>query len=330
MSRHGKHSAHKGLLEALWASLDGLPWWGCLLEGAIWWLMIGLAGRIFMVLAGPFRSIVVIVFLFAQVVVLTVCFIAAAKAMMRRPHARTSSDFTENERSTKETNDSPSFDRGAVSPTATQDRVADEYRSPLTTDRQPKAPHHLDNVSEVELLFDVIEWRRFEAVVERCMQLQGFSTSSKPHGPDGGIDIKLYLDKSPDELAGVVQCKHWGNRLVGVDTLRAFRGAMTEFKTEHGYFVTSSIYTPDALAFARRNGIHAIDRHSLIKTILAFETTEKTSILRVALQGRYDVPTCASCGTKMVKRTPSRGGQPFWGCLNYPCCRNIIKIKHGN
>lgn len=43
-----------------------------------------------------------------------------------------------------------------------------------------------------------------------------------------------------------------------------------------------------------------------------------------------DVPICQRCGVPMVKRIARRGdnaGQEFWGCPNYPKCRNIVPIE---
>src|SRR5213076_2712188 len=41
-------------------------------------------------------------------------------------------------------------------------------------------------------VFELIEWRRFEAVVEALFAQAGFATRSQPHGADGGVDIWLY------------------------------------------------------------------------------------------------------------------------------------------
>jgi len=43
-----------------------------------------------------------------------------------------------------------------------------------------------------------------------------------------------------------------------------------------------------------------------------------------ATAGDYTTPTCASCGVKMIVRTPKAGGKAFWGCVNYPRCTMII------
>ncbi|WP_269632134.1 restriction endonuclease [Pelomonas sp. BJYL3] len=46
----------------------------------------------------------------------------------------------------------------------------------------------------------MIEWRRFEAVVEALFKQVGFETKSQSHGADGGIDIWLSPGISPRPL----------------------------------------------------------------------------------------------------------------------------------
>lgn len=79
-------------------------------------------------------------------------------------------------------------------------------------------------------------------------------------------------------------------KAVGVKDLREFLGVMTAHKVARGTYATTSTYTPDARKFAK------------------------------------DSPTCASCGIKMVERTPSKGGSAFWGCSNYPRCKTTLQM----
>jgi hypothetical protein len=48
-----------------------------------------------------------------------------------------------------------------------------------------------------------------------------------------------------------------------------------------------------------------------------------------AVAKRSGPPDCPKCGIPMVSRTSQRGdraGQRFWGCANYPQCREIVDI----
>lgn len=193
------------------------------------------------------------------------------------------------------------------------------------TQLSSRIPADLDRSGNVGVLLDNIEWRRFEALVERLFQLNGFTTTSQSHGSDGGVDIKLYLDTHYNDLVGVVQCKHWGRRVVGVELLRALRGSMAAFAASKGYFVSSSTFSDDALKFAACNGITVVDRSRLIARIIALPSADREALREIALQGDYSTPTCAKCGEKMVRREPRAGGRYFWGCGAFPRCRSVIR-----
>lgn len=209
---------------------------------------------------------------------------------------------------------------------ADRDRRSADLLAALNEPGQAEAPTTLDRAEKVEQLLDLIEWRRFEALVEKFFQHQGYTTGSQPHGADGGVDIKLYRGDD-QKLSAVVQCKHWGKRSVGVELLRALRGSMAAFDAPRGFFVTSSTFTPEAAQFASSNQIEVIDRGDLVSAILALDRYQHQAILATALTGEYRVPTCASCGTKLVKRPGRKGGSPFWGCSNFPRCRTVMQLS---
>lgn len=169
-------------------------------------------------------------------------------------------------------------------------------------------------------VFAQIEWRRFEAVCETLFAQAGFETLSESHGADGGVDIWLHSRNAQGPVA-VVQCKHWQGKAVGVKEMREFFGVMASHQLRRGTYATTSTYTPDARQFAKANGINALDGADLLMLIAARAPEQQQALLRVAFDGEYWRPTCASCGTKMVERTPSNGGARFWGCSNYPRCK---------
>lgn len=174
-------------------------------------------------------------------------------------------------------------------------------------------------------MFHAIEWRRFEAVCEALFTQAGFSTRAQSHGPDGGVDIWLY-SKNAQGPASLVQCKHWRSKPVGVREVREFFGVMASHQMKRGTYATTSTFTADATAFARSNGIHLLDGSGLLKLIAQRTPEQQQALLAVAFEGDYARPTCASCGTKMVERTPSKGGADFWGCKNYPRCKSRLPM----
>lgn len=175
-------------------------------------------------------------------------------------------------------------------------------------------------------VFEVIEWRRFEALVEALFAQAGFETRSQSHGADGGVDIWLHSRNAQGPVA-VVQCKHWQGKPVGVREMREFLGAMASHGLQRGTYATSSTFTSDALAFAKANGINAQDGSSLLRMILNRTPEQQAALLAVATEGDYRRPTCASCGVKMVERTPKNGGSAFWGCMSFPRCRATLPMR---
>ena len=159
-------------------------------------------------------------------------------------------------------------------------------------------------------VFAAIEWRRFEAVCETLFAQSGFETQSQSHGTDGGVDIWLRSRNAEGPVA-VVQCKHWQGKPVGVKEMREFFGVMASHQLKRGTYATTSSYTPDAQQFAKANGINALDGAGLLKLIAARTPEQQQALLQVAFEGDYGRPTCASCGTKMVERTPSKGAPAF-------------------
>jgi restriction system protein len=174
-------------------------------------------------------------------------------------------------------------------------------------------------------VFAAIEWRRFEAVCERLFAQGGFHTRAQSHGADGGVDIWLHSRHAEGPVA-VVQCKHWQNKAIGVKELREFFGVMASHQLLRGTYATSSTYTADARQFAKDNGINALDGTALLSLIATRTPGQQQELLDVAYEGEYWRPTCASCGIKLVERTPSNSGAKFWGCSNYPRCKSRIAM----
>ncbi len=174
-------------------------------------------------------------------------------------------------------------------------------------------------------MFQAIEWRRFEAVCEALFAQAGFETRSQSHGPDGGVDVWLHSKNAVGPVS-VAQCKHWRSKPVGVKEVREFFGVMASHQLKRGTYATTSTFTPDAIAFGKGNGIHLLDGAGLLRQIAQRTHEQQQALLAVAFEGDYARPTCASCGTKMVERTPAKGGSAFWGCANYPRCRSKMAM----
>ncbi|MBP6674844.1 MAG: restriction endonuclease, partial [Vitreoscilla sp.] len=71
-------------------------------------------------------------------------------------------------------------------------------------------------------VFRVIEWRRFEVVLEAYFAQAGFVTSAKSHGPEGGVDIWLYSRHEPGVPVSLVHGKHSHGKKVTSAQVREF------------------------------------------------------------------------------------------------------------
>lgn len=179
-------------------------------------------------------------------------------------------------------------------------------------------------------VFELIEWRRFEAVVEALFAQAGFETRSQAHGADGGVDVWLYSmnHAAGDAPVSIVQCKQWMRWKVGVKEVRELRGVMAQHGIVRGQFVTTSDFTADAREFAAGNGIGLHDVDGLLRLIATRHPKQQEALLRVAFDGEWWRPTCASCGIKLVERTARESGRAFWGCENFARgCKTRMPIR---
>ena len=182
--------------------------------------------------------------------------------------------------------------------TKTYDRVEPQIRSQSRS--SPRAPERnlfatvksmRDPVAErpeaLSLgLLNAIDWKLFEEVCAEYFRICGFQAVTQSHGPDGGVDVRLYAKDDTSKVENLVQCKQWSNRQVGPKALRELLGVMAASGVRRGTFVTTSTFNGEAFQFARANGIHLIDGKQLTKNLLARTAEEQKRLLDVATRGR--------------------------------------------
>ena len=176
-------------------------------------------------------------------------------------------------------------------------------------------------------LIHSLEWKRFEDVCQQFYQLHGIKSETTPLGPDGGIDIRLYQDDS-GKATSIVQCKAWGERYVGVKPVRELLGVMTHEKIPKAFFMTSGKFSDDAKLVASSNHISLIDGAMMLTMIERLPADAKQQLLEFATRGDYTTPTCPHCGIRM-RHVAGKGGRPdFWGCHNYPRCKQTLGMRN--
>jgi restriction system protein len=128
-----------------------------------------------------------------------------------------------------------------------------------------------------------MDWRHFEALCTAFFKQAGFSTSTQGQsgdGGDGGVDIWVQSRHMPEPR--IVRCRHWEGQQVTAKELRDFLAAISGQGLAHGTYVTSSTFTPEAMDFAKVNGIQTQDGEALLKLISHRTQEQQEALLAIA------------------------------------------------
>jgi len=171
-----------------------------------------------------------------------------------------------------------------------------------------------------------LEWKKFEEICVEYLKVKNCNADVTSIGSDGGIDIKI---SHKGKVFAIGQCKSW-SKPIGVNLIRELYGVMAADSIKHGIFLTTSKYSKDALSFGKDKNLILIDSEEFIKLINKLPQESRKKIFNVATEGEYTTPSCVKCDVKMIRRTVKNGdrkGNEFWGCANFPKCRNIMHMK---
>jgi restriction system protein len=174
-------------------------------------------------------------------------------------------------------------------------------------------------------LLNLLEWKRFEEVCAAYFATLAFRSVVTRTGSDGGVDMHLFV-AGADGPSIVVRCKAWKTYEVGVVSVRELLGVMIAARVSEGIFVTTGTFTAEAYGFASGKDIHLIDGLDLVAKLRALAPEQQRTVLVLATAGDYTTPTCPSCAIKMIRRNARTGGDPYWGCTNYPGCNSTLRI----
>ena len=179
-------------------------------------------------------------------------------------------------------------------------------------------PWKLDTGAWNAELLKRLEWRRLEELAVAYFEALGFTVRITP-GLEGA-DIGLHAGTKDATLA---RCKAWNAYGVGVKPVAALRAKMAAERIGRGMMLSAGRFTQEARAFAAAQDIELLDGAALLARIAALPPETSLSLLRFATKGDFLTPTCPSCAVKMLSRQSTQGGRKFWGCPNYPRCKQI-------
>jgi hypothetical protein len=196
-----------------------------------------------------------------------------------------------------------------------------------SSQKQPPPPRQWD-----DQVLKIIEWRRFEKVTKEFLSLTGFVAAETKTGADGGVDIRVHKPANPEQV-GIVQCKAWNTYKVNIKIVRELFGVMASERIKMGMVITSGDFTSEAEEFGKANKLKLVSGGQFLELIKRLPDDKQQHLLNIAMEGDYSTPTCPQCDVKMVKRESSKGrsaGGYFWGCVNYPRCKQTFVMKESH
>jgi restriction system protein len=141
----------------------------------------------------------------------------------------------------------------------------------------------------------------FELLIGELFRREGWNVEETGrHGqPDGNVDIRIR--RGDRQL--LVQCKRWDSRQLGVDEVRKLAGALLREKRpgSDGVLVTSSNFTPSAIAEAAETGITLVGGHDLLRRL---EDAGATELLASADQIKNACPCPKRAAPMILAHSP--------------------------
>lgn len=173
-------------------------------------------------------------------------------------------------------------------------------------------------------LLKQLEWRRFEALCAAYFEALDLRAVVIGAAAGSGVNIRLY-QPGVEQPWIVVQCQPWNAYRVGIKPARDLVATMKAEKVGEGVLVTAGKFTQEARDFARMEQcITLVDGAELLAKIASLPPEKASGLLRAATEGDFSTPTCPSCDLKMVARKSTTHGRKFWGCPNYPGCKQTF------
>ena len=196
------------------------------------------------------------------------------------------------------------------------------------------------NIKKIEDM-KKLDWREFEKFIEFIFNHNWFKAKVRKWRSDWWID----LDATLNWQKYVIQCKKWNKYKIWVVQLREFYWVVKmDWTNTKWIYITTSSLTKEAYAEYEKikNDIELWDNINLEQYIAEYkwigEVTDKpiennlsekeTETLNENKISDNKNLICDKCWWQMLLRKARRGdhkGEDFYGCSNFPKCRNIIK-----
>jgi restriction system protein len=168
-----------------------------------------------------------------------------------------------------------------------------------------------------------LEWRRFEELCAAYFEALGFTTSVTRSRADGSADIAVRVPGAA-KVSMLAHCKAWSAYPIGIKPLQELHAAMAPAGVGEAVLIASGRFTPPATEFAAKNNIQLFDGARLLTEFAGLLPEKGLALLKLATKGDFLTPTCPACSIKMTSRKSTGEGRAFWGCVNYPSCKQTF------
>jgi len=196
-------------------------------------------------------------------------------------------------------------------------RAAEPYFSP------PAAKGVKRDAWTLELL-KVVEPRKVDFLCAAYFEALGFRVEITRKGPEGPVDLRLYAPNQP--LPGILaHCRAWSTNPVAEQVVRDLLGVMATERIGEGTLIAMGAFSSQARAAARDRNLHLIDGEDFLGKLLALPAERREALLSHAAESTPLIPTCASCGMKMIRKEDKNDGLPYWDCVRHPLRSVAVK-----
>ncbi len=148
----------------------------------------------------------------------------------------------------------------------------------------------------------------FEALIAVALLKFGYDYVELTEHYDRGAD--LVATRSGRRTS--IQVKRWDDRVDETAVTQAFKGAVA-YGCSDAMVITNSIFKPEARRLAEAHDVTLLDHEDLANLL---HTTA------IAPRRKATAPTCPTCRVALTYH--SKPGA-FWGCANYPDCRQTVQ-----
>lgn len=165
-------------------------------------------------------------------------------------------------------------------------------------------------------VIDQMDGFQFESYLRQLFKSQNYKVIKTPDRKDFGAD--LLLEKNGTKI--VVQAKRYkGN--VGIKAVQEIQSAKLYYKAQEAWVMTNSNYTKSAKELAYKTNVTLLDRDRLIDYISEINPNGEVSATQT-IETVEPLPIKCKCGNQMILKKNKSNQKRFYGCRNFPSCKN--------